>query len=280
MANAKKTTTQLNTWEAEMAASATVAAKAESKSVERPFFSTSGQLKFQGAVLPHGAAVIVVDNIHANLYYQGVYDPNSPTSPDCYAFGRDVADPKTGEVTVQGVDTWNGSTVLGPHKDVVNRQHTDCATCPLNQWGSGVGKGKACQNTRRLAAVPAGTMQGEKFVPFTKPEQIESAQLGYVKLPTMSVPGFSKLVLDTAQGLSRPIWSMATLMRVVPNPSGRLPATVVQFDNLATIPNALMDAVYKRRKLAEVDITFPFQPNQPKTVSPAGAKPKPKRKYV
>jgi hypothetical protein len=275
---AKKTTTQLNTWESEMAASAVFAAKAESKSVDRPFFNTNNQLKFGGAPLPYGAAVVVLDNIHANLYYEGTYDPNNIVSPDCYAFARDVVDPKTGDVVVQGINTWDGKPDMAPHKDVVQRVSDKCATCPLNQWGSGTGKGKACQNTRRLAVIPAGTMAaGEKFTPFTKAEQFDGAQIAYVKLPVTSVPSLSRLIMETAQALSRPIWSMFTHMKVVPNPTGKLPATVVQFDALAAAPNAVMDAIYKKMKAAVDDIAFPFSVNQPKPDKPAA---KAKRKYT
>jgi hypothetical protein len=268
---------QVNSWESEMAASAVIAAKAESRSQDRPFFSTSGQLKFQGAVLPSGAAVVVLDQIHANLYYQGAYNPDSPASPECFAFGRDTVNAKTGEVEVIGIDTHDGRTAMAPHKDVKNRVCDQCEGCPMNEWASGVGKGKACQNTRRLAVIPGGTIDSKgSFAPFTKSEQLDTAQVGYIKLPTMSVAGFSKLISDTAKALERPLWSMYTLLRVIPNPSGRLPATIVDFSQLDKIPNGLMDSVFKRMKAQLTETAFPFAPN---TAAPAPAA-KAKRKYT
>ncbi len=281
MANPKKVT-QLNTWEQEMSASAKVAAKAESRSVVRPYFSTNGQIKFQGAVLQHGAPLVVIDDIHANLYYEGVYDPNTPTPPDCYAFGRDVPD-ANGDVEVVGIDTWDGRREMAPHKDCKTRVHDQCEGCPLNEWASGTGKGKACQNTRRLAAIPAGTMDAKGgFIPFTKPDQFESAQVGYVKVPVTSTAGLSKLIMDTAKVLDRPLWSMATLMTSIPNPSGRLPQFVIQFDQLDKIPNNLMDAVFKRMKsqVQDNETAHPFAPKAATAAAPAKGKTAPKRKYT
>lgn len=284
MANPKKTTTQLNTWEQRMAESAKVAAKAESKSVVRPYFSTNGQIKFQGAVLQHGAPLVVIDDIHANLFYDGVYDPNTPTPPDCYAFGRDVVNDE-GDVEVVGIDTWDGRTAMAPHKECKTRVHDQCEGCPLNEWASGTGKGKACQNTRRLAAIPAGTMSAKgEFVPFTKPEQFEAAQVGYVKVPVTSTAGLSKLIMDTAKVLDRPLWSMATLMTSIPNPSGRLPQFVIQFEQLDKIPNNLMDSVFKRREAQLVgdETAHPFAPKSATAAAPAPTKGRtaPKRKYT
>ena len=281
MANPKKVT-QLNTWEAEMSVAAKVAAKAESRSVVRPYFSTNGQIKFQGAVLQHGAPLVVIDDIHANLYYEGVYDPNTPTAPDCFAFGRDVVD-ADGNVEVVGIDTWDGRSEMAPHKDCKTRVHDQCEGCPLNEWASGTGKGKACQNTRRLAAIPAGTMGAKgDFVPFTKPDQFESAQVGYIKVPVTSTAGLSKLIMDTSKVLDRPLWSMATLMTSVPNPSGRLPQFVIQFDQLDKIPNNLMDAVFKRMKsqVQDNETAHPFAPKAATAAAPAKGKTAPKRKYT
>ena len=271
---------QVNSWEAEMSVSANLAAKAESKSVVRPFFSTNGQIKFQGATLQHGAPIVVLDNIHANLYYEGVYDPNTPAPPDCFAFGRDVPT-KDGDIEVVGIDTWDGRKVMAPHKSCTSRVSDQCEGCPFNEWASGTGKGKACQNTRRLAVIPAGTMDAKGgFTPFSKPEHFESGQIGYVKVPVTSAAGLSKLIMDTAKVLDRPLWSMSTLMTSIPNPSGRLPQFVIQFDQLDKIPNNLMDAVFKRMKAQLVDneTAFPFGP---KSAAPAPVKgAKPKRKYT
>lgn len=78
--------------------------------------------------------VVVLDYMSANKFYTVAYDPNNPAPPDCYAIGKVIND-------------------MAPESDSPQAQHTDCRTCPLNQFGSANnGKGKACQN-RRLVAV-------------------------------------------------------------------------------------------------------------------------------
>lgn len=274
----KAPTTQMNTWEAEMAKAATVAAKAESKSIDRPFISMgSGKMSLGGSDFPldgNGhphAAVIVLDQIHANLYYAGPYDANNPTSPDCYAYG---AVDEVGDVI--GVDTWDSRGELAPHKSCPNRQHTDCATCPWNQFGSAPqGKGKACQNTRRVGLIPAGTFVDGRFQAYTKVDQIENAQVAWVKLPTMSVKGFSTFITTVANALSMPTWGIFAELIRVPDAKAQY---VANWQALGKIPNALMEAVYKRFKEVREDIAFPFAPKS--EAAPAPSKAPAKRKYA
>lgn len=266
------TTGQLNTWEAELAKSAVIAAKAEAKSADRPFISMNGMMSLDGARFPNDtAAVIVLDNLLTNLYYPGTYDPSNPVPPDCYAYGRSDEDGN-----IVGVDTWDGRTEMAPHKDCASKAHTDCASCPLNAFKSAAnGKGKACQNTRRIGMIPAGAFVDGKFQPFTKAEQVTEAPMAYLKLAVMSGKGFAAYVKQTATGLQKPLWGVfSRLTRVV---SGA--QYVAQFEPLGIIPNNLMEAVYKRMLEVKEDITFPFQP---KSAEPAGAAKKPagKRKYT
>ena len=99
-------------------------------------------------VLPDGAnlgpeiQVVVLDFVSRNNFYTVAYNPNSPAPPDCYAIGplASAGDP-------------NGIAGMAPENDSPAIQNPDCATCPLNQFGSGNGgRSKACQN-RRLMAV-------------------------------------------------------------------------------------------------------------------------------
>lgn len=99
-------------------------------------------------VLPDGAnlgseiQIVVLDFVSRNNFYTVAYNPNSPAPPDCYAIGplASAGDP-------------NGIAGMAPESDSPNIQNSDCATCPLNAFGSGAGgRSKACQN-RRLVAV-------------------------------------------------------------------------------------------------------------------------------
>lgn len=54
----------------------------------------------------------------------------------------------------------NGVT---PDADIFAPQHTNCATCPMNQWGSALSKVtgkeiKACSDSKQLAVLPAGDL--------------------------------------------------------------------------------------------------------------------------
>lgn len=248
-----KATTQVNTWEAELAKSAVIAAKAESKTVDRPFISFgNGTMSLQGAAFPgNAAAMIVLDSITANLYYGGVYDSSNPVPPECFAFGR-----TNDEGELEGIDTWDGRKELAPHKSCAERQHTECASCPMNQFGSAqTGKGKACQNTRRVAVCPAGTLTANGFEAYTKPQQITDAQVAYIKLPTMSTKGFGAYVMQVAGTFSRPLWGMFTKVARINDPRSQF---VVECSALKEIPNTLMEATFKKHLEAKEDISFPF----------------------
>ena len=93
--------------------------------------------KFQ---LPDGSKVegpldlVIVDFVSRNTFYEGTYDPNNITPPACFAIHPE---PKQ----------------MAPSENSPIKQSDDCASCPMNQFGSS-GKGKACKNGRMLAVLP------------------------------------------------------------------------------------------------------------------------------
>lgn len=65
-------------------------------------------------------------------FYAKKFDPNNTNIPACYSYDMEK-----------------------PHADASAPAHTDCASCPNNQWGSGnEGRGKACREALRVALVP------------------------------------------------------------------------------------------------------------------------------
>jgi len=87
--------------------------------------------------------VILKANPHlSKIWYENGYVEGSNAAPDCSAA--------------------NG---LKPDAGVPKPQHTVCATCPKNQWGSDPrgGKGKACGDSRRLAVVPLQDIPNESL---------------------------------------------------------------------------------------------------------------------
>jgi hypothetical protein len=86
----------------------------------------------------------------SKVYYIDKYDPNSSDKakkPDCYST--------------------NGTV---PADDAEHKQSKSCATCKWNAWGSAVNdkgvatKGKACQDSVRIAVVPGGTLNDPMLI--------------------------------------------------------------------------------------------------------------------
>jgi len=84
-------------------------------------------------------AAAPISKIFYNQYEEGAAKP-----PECYS---------------------NNGIV--PHPSSTAKQHTNCADCPQNKWGSRVttaGKpGKACRDSKRAAVSPLGDIRNEAF---------------------------------------------------------------------------------------------------------------------
>ena len=91
MAQKKPQTTALVTWDEELARQAEIAASMEASAGGGQFFSTKGGiLSWQDSPLSgNQMAVIILDSILENVFYEGHYDPDAPQSPTCFAFSRD-----------------------------------------------------------------------------------------------------------------------------------------------------------------------------------------------
>lgn len=104
--------------------------------------------------------VVVVDFINKNVYYEGAYDPNNITSPNCFAIHPIVKE-------------------MAPSANAPDKQCDDCSSCPMNQFGS-AGKGKACKNTRVLAVLP--------------PDADESTPMWLLNVSPTAIKGFDGFV--------------------------------------------------------------------------------------
>lgn len=270
-------TTAIANWDEEMAKQAQAAAAMEASTATGNFFGLKGGiLTWEGAALPgNQMGVIILDSILENVFYEGAYDPDTPQSPVCFAYGRD-------------------EKTMVPHADVVangTAQCEGCHACPKNEFGSAdVGKGKACRNTRRLAMISAGTYEQEVkngplvFHAFEDPEQLESSPIGFMKLPVMSVKGYAGFVKQVAGALSRPPHGIFTRVFVVPDPKSQFR---VMFEAIGQVPNELLGVVMQRNKEAQASIEFPYMlgeefEQQAKPAAKRGAKaqaPSRARKY-
>lgn len=80
--------------------------------------------------------LVVVDFVSRNEYYEDAYNKDDITPPNCFAIHPE---PKQ----------------LVPSDNSPDKQCDNCASCPMNQFGSApTGAGKACKNTRVLAVMP------------------------------------------------------------------------------------------------------------------------------
>lgn len=270
MARATSKTTAVAKWDEELARQAELAAGMENSTATGQFFGLkSGVLSFNDAPLPNNEmAVIVLDAVLENVYYEGKYDPDSPQSPMCFAFGRD-------------------EKTMAPHQIVIDAGNQQCGAsglcngCEMNEFGTAeVGRGKACRNTRRLAMIPAGTLENGKFKAFDDAEHFESAGIAFMKLPVTSVKGYAAYVKQVAGALKRPPHAIFTKVKVVPDPKSQFKVT---FEPLSQVPDDLLAAVMQRHEEAKSVIDFPYTPFEEEEAPPPrrggakAAKPAPKR---
>lgn len=230
-------------WDEKLAEDAQAAAAAEASAGGGQFFSARGGiLAFNGAPVPDNTmAVVIVDGVFENVYYEGKFDPDTPTPPTCFAFARDEKS-------------------LAPHDVVVKAgqaQNATCKGCPHNEWATAdTGRGKACRNTRRLAMIPAGELdRSGRFTAWPSADDFEKATLGMMKLPVTSVKGYATFVQQVANGLKRPPYAIFTKVRVVPDAKTQFR---VLFEPIEKVPDRYMDAIMQRRDEAAGVIDQPY----------------------
>lgn len=250
-------------WDSELAELAKIASGMEDSVATGQFFSIKGGiLSWNDAPLPgNQMAVVILDAILENVFYAEKFNPEVPQSPLCFAFGRD-------------------DVSMRPHELVVkagNAQCDECKSCRYNAWGTAdQGRGKACRNTRRLAMIPAGTLdpQTGKFTMFPD-DEFEKAGIGYMKLPVTSVKPYAGYVKQLAGVLKRPPFAVITKVRVVPDPKTQFK---VLFEPLQNAPDQLISVLIKRNKEVAAVIDFPYVPFEDAPAAPKPAPPPPPRR--
>lgn len=90
-------------------------------------------------------AVIVAAKAQVSkIYYENQFSEGDAEAPDCWSLDGEKPDPQS-----------------------AHPQHSNCAGCPQNQWGSRITdsgkKAKRCQDNRRVAIVPANDIANEAF---------------------------------------------------------------------------------------------------------------------
>lgn len=236
-----KVTTQVNNWDAELAKFAEDAVKSEPALGSNYITTSGGALSYKGAAIrDNKIRVVVIDHAAVNLYYPGVWDPKAPTPPHCFAYGRDA---KT----------------LKPHEESHEPQGSatgTCVGCPQNEFGTArVGKGKACQNTRRLALIVEGDLN-----------DVANAEVALLKVPTTSVAAWSGYVNQIANTLKRPPFGVITEITRVPDAVTQFR---LEFRFVSVIEDGkILQALMERRPLVETELLHSYPP-MPEVPAPA-----------
>jgi hypothetical protein len=221
-------------WDEELAKEAMAAAAMEANTGGVKFISVrGGVLTWNDAPVPGNAmAVVILDHVMENVYYTSEFDPDNPSSPDCFAFGRDEA-------------------TMEPHKvakEAGTAQEGPCKGCPQNEWGSAdKGRGKACRNVRRLGLISAGQLgpTGKLKLIDETDYYAKDGELAFFKVPVTSVKGFAGFVKQVASALKRPPHGIVTKLSVQPDPKSQFK---VVFEPIMELPNSLMSSIMKRRE--------------------------------
>lgn len=207
------------------------------------FLSTrGGVLSFGEEELPgNQACVIILDAVKENTFYTDDFSADAPAAPTCYAFGRGVEE-------------------MAPHESMqtdlnyFKPQSETCATCPHNEWGSAdKGRGKACQNRRRLALIPAGYYAGKRgsrdldLHLFDDPKHFQTADIAFIKLPVMSVKDWAKYVTQLSAQVHRPPHGVITRLFLEPDTKSQYR---VHFEMVENVPDELAQIVMQRHEEA------------------------------
>jgi hypothetical protein len=212
----------------------------------------AGQMTINGAAVKGNSVnVVVLADVHENTYYPDAFDANSIVPPACYAFGED-------------------EKTMAPHPEAEHPQAKACHECKWNEYGTsprGSGKGKACQNRRRLALMPAGSADTA--------ENVAKAEVVYLKVPVTSTRAWSAYVKGVALNMKRPPFALVTKVTSAPDPKVQV---TVSFEPVDPLENEVLGAVLARVKEQKEAIVFPYAKAKEETEEVAPKK-TPKKKF-
>lgn len=158
---------------------------------------------------------IIVDFVSANMHYTSPFNPNSPTPPDCFATGRIV-------------------DAMAPDPKAAHPQAPSCAECKLNKFESGIGKAKACKNTRQLALMQEGAN--------------DESPIWVITVPPASIRYFDTYISTTLRGrYSLPPIAVVTEIFMDPHSEYASP----RFRYVSSLTDEELAYYYSRRSEAE-----------------------------
>jgi hypothetical protein len=232
------------------------------------FLSTrNGQFKLGDEDLGTQLCVVVADAVFENTYYEGRFNAKEKTPPRCYAFGRSPDELEPGFVTMPDGKERDLFLETDPKEEFFEAQNDACEGCPMAEWGtSDTGRGKACQNRRRLAVIPAGVYVFNKkskewvLEIFDDPADISAADMAYVKVPPTSTRVWAKYVKEL-NGMGRPPFGVLTRMALVPSEDNQFE---FEFELIEEIEDdEMVQVVMDRHEEARATIYSPYRPPEP-----------------
>lgn len=146
-----------------------------------------GTIAVSGNTVPGGKLKCVILGYCAlNAWWDADYDKDDVQPPDCYAYSDAVGDPE-----------------MAPHPEAADKQAETCAECEKNQFGTArTGRGKACSNTIKLAALTAADCK--------EAEDIPAAELAFGRVSPTNMKHFAGYVKMLEEEHGRPPWAVVT----------------------------------------------------------------------
>lgn len=196
----------------------------------------AGQLMVDGApVQGNQVAVVVLDSLRENVFYEEDFDSDNPQPPTCYAYSSDEGP-------------------MAPHPKAQQAQSAACKGCSQNEFGSADrGRGKACKNRIRLAMLAGGTVTRGDFEAFDDPEHFESDGIYQLSVPPTSGKAWKQYL--SGIGSIHPA-KLYTLISVLPDQQHQWH---LQFSKLDKVPTNLLPAIAGRLDEAGEAISQPYQ---------------------
>lgn len=230
-------------WRAEMAKYAQKTIKMEESTQTSNRISTKGgRLTYHDTQLrDNQMTVIILAALVENVYYERPFDPDNPSSPDCFAFSEDGED-------------------MAPHEKAHEPQHETCKGCPHDEWGSADrGRGKKCKNQRRLAVLSCEE---------ATPKMIEEGEIAMLEVSVTAVKGYSAYAKQLALSGLAP-WAWQTTISLVQSPGDTYFHLEFQSTDRKPISEKLYSLILKRVKEAEKMIDAPYVFQEPSERAPA-----------
>lgn len=235
-------TTQLNSYDEELAALAQQGVRTEANSgggTSNKISTKGGVFSFQGQSLGDTLRVVVLDHSCENAYYPEKFDPSDPQPPACYALGREEGD-------------------LAPHEKAEDPQSEACDGCPMNDFGSadgGRGAGKACKNTRRILVVLEESL-----------EDMEEATVAMIQPPPTSVKHWGGYVKQLNSLTKRPPICFVTEVSLHPHKDNQYE---MRFKSAGEVDRKVVTQLLERRRAVESMLFEPYGPRVEREKKPA-----------